>query len=141
LNTLTLGESWDPYKTTLRLLNGEYDISVEDMLNEPIEIYEMRKPKVFAKRGRAVDDPQTVKRPKVEDAGQNEEMKAEIAAAAIKRIIIGNVRTLNEEQRTEAKAMICWNQLARELTMWVTENKHQGSTIEEGEITDELDPL
>jgi hypothetical protein len=48
---------------------------------------------------------------------------------------------LNEEQRTEAKAMICWNQLARELTMWVTENKHQGSTIEEGEITDELDPL
>jgi hypothetical protein len=43
LDTLTLGESWDPYKITLRLMNSEYDISVEDMLNKPIEIYEMQK--------------------------------------------------------------------------------------------------
>jgi hypothetical protein len=67
----------------------------------------------------------------MEEAGQYDPMKAELAAEAIKQRIIGNVRNLDEEQRTEPKAMTCWNQLARELTMWVTDNNHQGSTIEE----------
>jgi hypothetical protein len=77
----------------------------------------------------------------VEEAGQYNPLKAEIAAEAIKRIIISNVRNLDEEQHTEAKALTCWNQLARELTLWVTENTHQGSTIQEEEITYDLGPL
>jgi hypothetical protein len=53
LDALTLGESWDPNKITLRLMNGEYDILVEDMLNEPIEIYEMQKIKTLVARGKS----------------------------------------------------------------------------------------
>jgi hypothetical protein len=161
LHTLTLGESWDPYKITLRLMNGEYDISVEDMLNKPIEIYEMQKIKVLgacwesgkavdiddnvsAKRraqGRRIDktglndDTPTAKKPKIEETeGGLKQMEADFHAEAIKRIIINNARALDVEQRTEAKAMACWNQLARELTVRFTDNKHQGLTIEEEEV-------
>jgi hypothetical protein len=62
------------------------------------------------------------------------ELESAEDAAAIKQIIITNVRKLDEEQRTDTKAMACWNQLARDLTMRLTDNKHQGSTIKEHEV-------
>jgi hypothetical protein len=144
LQTLTLGESWDPYKISLRLLNGEYDILVEDMWNKPIEIYKLLEPKVLAglgKSGRRIDetglndDNQTAKKPKIEETnGGMKQMEADLDAEAIKQIIINNAQTLDVEQQTEAKAMACWNQLARELTVRLTDNKHQGLTIEEEEV-------
>jgi hypothetical protein len=62
------------------------------------------------------------------------ELESAEDAEAIKQIIITNVRKLDEEQWTDTKAMACWNQLARDLTMRFTDNKHQGSTIEEHEV-------
>jgi hypothetical protein len=61
-------------------------------------------------------------------------MVADLDAEAIKQIILNNVQTLDVEQQTEAKARACWSQLTRELTVWFTDNKHQGLTIEEEEV-------
>jgi hypothetical protein len=39
-----------------------------------------------------------------------------------------------QEQWTDTKAMTCWNQLARDLTIRLNDNMHQGATIEEHEV-------
>jgi hypothetical protein len=162
LDKLTLRENWDPSKITLRLMNGEYDILVEDMLNEPIEIYKMQAPKVLGARGKSGnisssmdkreakgtaqgkridktdpnDDNQTATKPKIKETkGGLEQLNANLDAEAIKQIILNSVFTLDVEQQTEAKAMACWNQLARDLTgVRFTDNKHEGLSIEEEEI-------
>jgi hypothetical protein len=103
----------------------------------------MKVPKVLAGRGRNKrgegtdpnDDNRTAKKPKIEETeGDLKQMEADLDAEAIKQIILNNVRTLDVEKRTEEKAMACWNQLAKELTLRFTDNKHEGLTIEEEEV-------
>jgi hypothetical protein len=88
-------------------------------------------------RGRRIDetdpndDNRTAKKNKTEETEEGlEQLNANLDAEAIKQLIL----TLDVEQRTKAKAMACWNQLARGLTVRFTDNKHQGLTIEEEEV-------
>jgi hypothetical protein len=65
-------------------------------------------------------------------------LNANLDAEAIKQIVLTNARTLDVELRTKAKVMACWNQLARDLTVRFTDNKHQGLTIEEEEKSKQM---
>jgi hypothetical protein len=85
------------------------------------------------------DDNRTAQKNKTEETEEGlEQLNASLDAEAIKQIVLNNARTLDVEQWTKAKAMACWNQLARDLTMRFTDNKHQGFTIEEEEKSKQM---
>jgi hypothetical protein len=133
---------------TLRLMYGQYDIKLSYMFNETSKIYKDGKVKMLALRRRSAggrrspdqnNETQSNKRVKHDPVAQLESAED---VAAIKQIIITNFQKLDDkEQWTDTKAMACWNQLARDLTMRLTDNKHQGSTSEEHKVKAEQPAL
>jgi hypothetical protein len=110
------------------------------MFNEPSEIFEagtVKKLLPHGKSGAGIRSPEHDN-----ETRSNKRIKSDpmdvlhtgVDATAIKDKIIANVRKLDKDHRINAKAMTCWNELARDLTMLFTDKTYQGLTIEEHEV-------